>query len=83
MYSFLLYGDDNTGIIFGAIIGLIIWLVIIYNIIASATRSRRIETLLMFQARILKEMAVKDGIPEEKIKEITDNLKKMHSEVSI
>jgi hypothetical protein len=46
-----------------------------YQGIASATRSKRIETLLMFQARILKEMAVKDGIPEEKIKEIIDNLK--------
>ena len=83
MYSFLLYGDDNSAIILGGIFGLVIWLVIIYNIIASATRSRRIETLLMFQARLLKETAVKDGVPEEKIKEIIDNLKKMHSEVSI
>jgi len=74
---------QNTAIIFGCIFGLVIWLVIIYNIIASATRSKRIKTLLMFQARILKETTVKDGIPEEKIKELIDNLKRMHPEISI
>ena len=77
MHIYLLYGDDNSGWILGAIFGLIIWLVIIYNIIASATRAKKIESHLFLQSLILKEMALKNGVSQERINELVETAKKM------
>lgn len=49
----------------------ILWMVIIYNIIASATKAGKIEKNLRIQTDLLSEIAKINGVPAERIAEIT------------
>ena len=49
------------------IFGIIIWFAIVWNIIASATRSRSIMKLQRMQVELLKEIALKNGVEPDKI----------------
>ena len=52
------------------VIGSTIFLLIIYQIIQSATRSVNIRNLNRMQVDLLKEIALKKGVEPEKIEEI-------------
>lgn len=66
-----IFGDMDSGEAFfiGAII-IFIWLVIVFNIIRSATRSNAIKDNLNIQTDLLKEIARKQGVDEETINSI-------------
>lgn len=65
---------DSDDVLMYSIIGLIIWIVIIYQIIKSASRSKNIELQLTKQTFLLAKMALKAGVPDAEINEII-NLK--------
>jgi hypothetical protein len=77
MNLYLLYSEDNTGIVIGAILGFIIYMAILHNLISSATRSRKIEAQLFIQSMFLKDMALKNGVTPERVAEILEAAKKL------
>jgi len=66
---------DTGTILFGSIIGSVVWLWILYMIIKSATnRDQQIQFLKM-QTRLLSELVKKQGVNEDEVLDIL-NLQK-------
>ncbi|HET7117684.1 MAG TPA: hypothetical protein VFI29_14410 [Hanamia sp.] len=65
---------ESNDVFIYSIIALIIWAVIIYNIIQSASKSNKIELQLKMQTLLLAKMAQKAGVSDEDINKII-NLK--------
>ncbi len=64
---FLQTGSDNAGLlIFGAILGLMIYYVIIRGAVSSGTK--RLLKEAEYQSRLLQEIAKKNGVEEEVLK---------------
>jgi len=53
-----------------ALFVLLIWTVVLYNIIASASRSQKIARMQRMQVKILKEIALKNGVDQQRIDDI-------------
>lgn len=60
-------GLGDTAFAIAVILALVIFIAIWYNIIQSATKSRSILKLHRMQVEILKEIALINGVPPEKI----------------
>jgi uncharacterized protein YhhL (DUF1145 family) len=65
---------ESNDVLLYSIIALIIWAVIIYNIIQSASKSNKIELQLKMQTLLLAKMAQKAGVSDEDVNKII-NLK--------
>lgn len=63
-------GSNSTDNALGILIGLIIWIVIIYQIIQSATKATILRRNSNIQTDLLKAIASKHGVSEEEIKQI-------------
>ena len=61
---------DSNDVLLYSIVGLILWAVIIYSIISSASRSAKIELQLKIQTLLLAKMAQKQGVPDEEVNNI-------------
>ena len=64
---------DTTTLLVTGIISLIIWAVIIYNIISSATRAKKIENHLFRQSLLLGKMARAAGVSAEEVNSILNS----------
>ncbi|HEY2720822.1 MAG TPA: hypothetical protein VGI82_03800 [Chitinophagaceae bacterium] len=69
MKFYLLQIDEST-LPFLYIIGFFVWLIILFQIIRSATKAKAIVGLMKVQADLLKEIALKNGVEQERIEEI-------------
>lgn len=58
---------DTSALMFGSIVGLIIWAAILDAIIRDASKSKKIELQLKMQTQLLAKMAQKQGVPDEEI----------------
>lgn len=58
-----------------AVVGLIVWAIILSAIISSATRSKKIERQLRIQTDLLAAIGKKQGLTDEEIKRISDKNK--------
>lgn len=67
--------DNQTAIIIGSLFGLAITLWILYEIIQSASRGKKIYLEQLKQTKLLTEMARKSGVADETVKEILDESK--------
>ena len=63
---------DSSSILPMTLFGFLIWSVILYYIIASASRSQKIARMQRMQVKILKEIALKNGVDEQKINDIVN-----------
>lgn len=61
-------------ILIASIVGIILWSVIIYSIIPSASRSKMIETRLHRQAILLAKMARQAGVCAEEVNKIINEV---------
>jgi hypothetical protein len=53
----------------------LVWAVILYNIVASASRSQKLARMQAMQIKILKEIALKNGVDPQKIEDIINEKK--------
>ncbi len=60
----------ESNLLFVAIIGLIVWAIIIYYIIQSASKSKKIEQYQKKQMFLLAKMAQNSGVPKDEINKI-------------
>ena len=61
---------EVSDILIPAIIGLIVWAIILSNIITSASRARKIEQQLKMQTLLLAKMAQKQGVSDKEVNTI-------------
>ena len=64
--------DGDSSLLIGILSGAFIYLIILYNLIAGASRSKRIERELKKQNAYLREIALKQGVDVDKPKQIDD-----------
>lgn len=61
---------EVSDILIPAIIGLIVWAIILSNIITSASHAKKIELQLKMQTLLLAKMAQKQGVSDKEVNTI-------------
>ena len=71
----LLQITDTSNLPAIALIVLSVWAVILYNIVASASRGQKLARMQAMQIKILKAIALKNGVDPQKIEDIINEKK--------
>lgn len=62
--------SEQSSLLIAGLIGLIVWLFIVYNIIKSASQSDKVVHYLTLQTALLIKMLKKSGASDEEIEEV-------------
>ena len=71
----LLQITDTSNLPAIALFVLLVWSIILYNIVASASRGQKHARMQAMQIKILKEIALKNGVDLQKIEDIINEKK--------
>ena len=66
----LLQITDTSNLPAIALFSLLVWAIILYNIVASASRGQKLAKMQAMQIKILKEIALKNGVDPQTIEDI-------------